>query len=213
MPESQKRQIAYKVRIKDILNGKYIKEEGWKPNYVAAEDGRNISRINLIGVIVDKQFEFEKGVLVIDDGSGKIMIRSFDDNNKLNDLNIGEAVLIIGRPREYNNEMFIMPEIIKKIKNDKWIDFRRLELEKNDGNHKIEKIPGNYLMEEIKEEREKSPSEKIFDLIRKLDLGNGAEFDEVVNMSNIKEAEKIINNLLIEGEIFQNKPGRLKVLE
>ncbi len=205
MPESQKRQIAYKVKIKDIISSRYVKEEGWQPNYIIS-DGKKISRVNLIGVIVDKQFEFDREIAVIDDGSGKITIRTFNDKS-LDSLKIGEVVLIIGRPKEYNNEKYIMPEILKKIKNKKWINFRKKELgtekEKKEEEEKIEK----------EEKKVESPSEKVFNLIKKLDMGDGVEFNELINKIKIKEAEKIINNLLSEGEIFQNKPGKLKILE
>lgn len=208
MPESQKRQIAYKVRIKDILDGRYVKEEGWQPNYIVTEDNREVSRVNLMGIIVDKQFEFDRVIAIIDDGSGKITIRTFNDIN-LDNLEIGDILLVIGRPREYNNEKYIMPEILRKIKNKKWIDFRKKELEKELRGVKKEK----KVEKEVKEERIESPSEKIFNLIKKLDSGDGVNFDEIINTVNIKEAEKIINNLLSQGEIFQNKPGKLKVLE
>lgn len=208
MPESQKRQIAYKVRIKDILDGRYVKEEGWQPNYIVTEDNREVSRVNLMGIIVEKQFEFDRAIAIIDDGSGKITIRTFNDIN-LDNLEIGDILLVIGRPREYNNEKYIMPEILRKIKNKKWIDFRKKELEKELREVKEEE----KIEKEVKEERIESPSEKIFNLIKKLDSGDGVNFDEVINKVNIENAEKIINNLLIEGEIFQNKPGKLKVLE
>ena len=38
MANQQKRQIAYKVRINDLLGGKYVKEEGWNPNYIESGD-------------------------------------------------------------------------------------------------------------------------------------------------------------------------------
>lgn len=203
MPESQKRQIAYKIRIRDILNGKYVKEKGWQPNYILTKEGKEISRVNLIAAVVDKQFEFDRETVIIDDGSGRITIRTFNDAKVLDNLNIGEVLLIIGRPREYTNEKYIMPEIIKKIKKKKWIDFRKFELDGKEEN-----------VDNIKKDKlEIIPSEKIFNLIRELDSGDGVNFDEIISKSGIKEAEKIINNLLVEGEIFQNKPGRLKILE
>lgn len=201
MPEIRKRQIAYKIRIKDILEGKYVKEEGWNPNYIVTANEKEVSRVNIIGIVIDKQFEFNKYVLIIDDSSGKIFVRTFNDNKIIDKINIGEVILIIGRPREYNNEKFIMPEIIKKIDNKKWIDFRRLELKPV------------ILKREIKYEKISNPSEKIFKLIKELDNGEGANFNDIVNKSNIKDSEKIIKILLSEGEIFQNSPGKLKVLE
>ncbi len=57
MPEPQKRQIACKARIADLINGQYVKEEGWTPNYIITKQGKHISRINLIGTVISKTEE------------------------------------------------------------------------------------------------------------------------------------------------------------
>ena len=49
----QKRQTAYKIRIKDILSSRYIKTEGFNPNYLEI-NGQEVSRVNILGVIVQK---------------------------------------------------------------------------------------------------------------------------------------------------------------
>ena len=58
-----------------------------------------------------------------------------------------------------------------------------------------------------------NPSEKIFMLIKKFDSGSGADMQQVVDQCDLKDGEKTISNLLEAGEIFEIKPGRLKVLE
>src|SRR3989338_7527293 len=90
-----KREIAYKVRIKDVLDGKYIKEEGWTPNYILTSDGRRVSRVNIIAVVVSKNTDNLNYALVLDDGSGRISIRSFDSGKILDDFDIGDIILII----------------------------------------------------------------------------------------------------------------------
>ena len=52
---NQKRQVAEKIRIKDILGGRYIQEEGWTPNYVETDNGKKVSRVNIIGAVVEKE--------------------------------------------------------------------------------------------------------------------------------------------------------------
>ena len=112
MVDQIKRHTAYKVRIKDIIDSKYIKGEGeWSPNYL--EVGiLEVSRVNLMGVLVSNQTEQNYHNMLIDDGTGRITVRSFEDIK--NDVNVGDIVLVIGRPREYGNERYIVPEIIKK---------------------------------------------------------------------------------------------------
>jgi len=68
----QKRQIAVKVSISELLSGKYVREEGLMPNYIETADGKKISRVNIIGTVV---FKFDEESLnyknfVIDDEPG-----------------------------------------------------------------------------------------------------------------------------------------------
>ena len=55
--------------------------------------------------------------------------------------------------------------------------------------------------------------ERIYSLIRQLDDGKGADVEEVLQTSQIKEGEEIIKQLILEGEVFELFPGRLKVLQ
>ena len=230
MPElqqkTQKRQAAIKVRVRDIINGKYVKEEGWLPNYIAMQNGGKASRVNIIGTIVFKSNEenFNYKNFVIDDGSGKISVRSFEKEDNISKFDVGDAVLIIGRPREFNNEKYIIPEIAKSIQNPMWIEVRKLELElnknfgaeMNDNDIKENEVVRNTIVPEEAEEvnaNVKSDSDVIYDLIKKLDAGNGVQIEEVIEKSNSADAEKLINILLENGNIFEVKPGKVKVLE
>ena len=211
MAEQQKRQVAYKTRIADLISSRYIKEEGWTPNYVETK-GRKISRANIIGVVVSKEDVDNFQSLLIDDGTGKISARSFEKNPIIEGLDIGDIVLIIGRPREYSGERYLLIEIIRKIEDKRWILYRKAELESESPNKYPEK-------EEIKEKDEElseeiivdSSAEKIISRIKALDKGEGADIDEVIK--GIENGEKTIASLLSEGEIFEIKPGKLKVLE
>ena len=140
--------------------------------------------------------------LVIDDGSGRISVRSFDDEEFGQHINIGEVVLLIGRPREYGTERYFLGEVIKKVDNKDWIRVRELEL-------KYEKPPEP--VEEIKE-KPSNVITSVIELIRELDQGEGADYEEVLNKAENAEADKAIKNLLEQGEVFEIKPGKLKIL-
>ncbi|MCK4521197.1 MAG: hypothetical protein KAU20_01395 [Nanoarchaeota archaeon] len=214
--KSQKRLIAYKVRVKDILNGKYVKEEGWNPNYIVLESGRQISRINIIGTVIEKPFSENLNYqsVVLDDGSGKISVRSFEEDNKIDGLNIGDTVLIIGKLREFGSEKYIIPEIIKKIDNPKWVELRKSELVGGDVKEKSSPVSENFKEEKIEAEETKTTAiDDIFDVIKSLDKGDGADFGEIIEKSGIKDTEKIVTNLLKQGELFEIKPGKIKILE
>jgi RPA family protein len=209
--KQQKRQIAYKVSVNDILDGQYIKEEGWSPNHIKLTDGRDIARVNLIGVVVDKPIgeNVSQQNILVDDGSANISLRLFEDNKLFENINLGDPILIIGRPREFGTERYIVPEIIRKIENSNWIKLRKLEL----GN-KEEKVEEKKI--EVYDTNEEEVIEEdgdIISLIKKLDKGDGADFNEIVEKCGKENGEKIINNMIKIGELFEIKPGKIKVLE
>ena len=207
----QKRQTAYKVRVRDILNSKYTKTEGSASNYLEMNE-KKISRVNVVGVIVQKLGLDNYKTIMIDDGTGRISTRVFEENVLLDKVDVGDIVLIIGRPREFSSEKYIIIETIKKI-NPIWAKVRKLEFEKNvikDGVFSNRVTSNN---ENITEEIvDLTPTNKIVKLIREFDKGNGVSIEEL-SSKNIKDMDKIIDMLLKGGDIFEVRPGKLKVLE
>jgi len=221
---SQKRQLAYKVRIKDVLNGQYMRQSGWEPNYILSETNDKISRVNIIGTIVSiSNNEINNHSFLLDDGSGRIAVRFFQDQTLSKDIDIGNSIVLIGRIREYDTERYIVPEIIKNIDNRAWIEVRKLELKKQDKRKKnTPQEPSKNLIEidekiiekeEISNKTELSPTEKVYNLIKELDKGDGTDIEELVEASLNKNIDKIITTLLERGDIFEIRKGKLKVLE
>ena len=247
MPENQKRQTAFKARISDIASGKYVKEEGWQPNYVVTQSGRKVSRVNLAAVVISPPTD-ETGFMnaQVDDGSGSISIRVFDNPKLLQGINIGDLLFVIGRPRQYGSETYVLAEIARKIEDKRWMELRKLELEKEGGKETggeavsiedlkqepkaepqkpvetetitvEEEVVGDALsapkkIEKPEEKAGPTLPEKVYALIKELDAGSGADFEGVVAKAG-ENSEKIIKSLLMEGEIFEVSPGKLKVLE
>jgi len=219
MPEPQKRQIACKVRISDLINGKYVKEEGWTPNYIITKQGKHVSRINLIGTVISKGNDGQGyQSLIIDDGSGSISLRAFEKNEAINNTEIGDIIIVIGRPREYGPEKYIVPEIIKKINNNKWINVRKIEIDieniktKKDKPEKEDEV----IVEKISEEKNQTSAgnhKAVYDAVKELDSGQGADIGEIIKKTGIKDADEIIKKFLREGEMFEISPGRIKILE
>ena len=206
----QRRQIAYKARIIDITEGRYVKASGWLPNYILTNDGRELSRVNIIGAVISKDVDLNNESIVLDDGTSSITARSFEKDDNLSKVKIGDVVLMIGRPREFGSEKYILPEIIKKIDNPKWIELRQLEMLKEFGEFKKKEVVENVVKE--KPDGSEIPSQKIYNLIKELDKGDGAEMEEIIAQSGISNVEEIISTLTKEGEVFQNRPGRIKIL-
>jgi hypothetical protein len=57
----------------------------------------------------------------------------------------------------------------------------------------------------------KNPFELIVEKIRASDSGTGVQIDELMQI--VPDAERYVRTLIEEGEIFEIRPGRLKVLE
>lgn len=221
-PDSKKsfqRLPAVKVLISDIINGQYIKEEGWTPNYIMTPKNKKVSRINIIGVVISKETFPSYENMIIDDGSSSIAVRNFENIPKFGDLKVGEIVLVIGRPRLYGAELYVIPEILKKQESIKWVELRRAELGfKNDNKKSVEN--NKSMINQKKDNAEKSEqlnfmtdSEKIISIIRSIDKGDGASFDDILRMYKKSNGELIIAELMQLGEIFEIKPGKIKVLE
>ncbi len=201
----RKRQTAYKVMVKDIISSRYIKTSGMEPNYLEA-GSKQVSRVNILGVIVEKADMDNYKALTIDDGSGRISARVFDDKIFLSNVEVGDVVNLIGRPREFSSEKYIIIEAIKKF-DPAWAKVRSLELQKNEEDSEKGKV-----IHDKKEKVNLSPKNKIILAIKELDEGDGVLIESVLS-KNVDGAEKIIDALLKEGDIFEVKPGKLKVLE
>lgn len=216
-----KRDVAVKIRIKDILDGRYIREEGWTPNYLITTFGENIARLNMMAVVVsDPVIEEKIQNITIDDGSGRVQLRSFEAGVNLSRFVLGDVINIIGKPKEYMGSKYVVPEIIKLIKNNKWLEVRKRELESKEmGQEKINiNLQGQNTQKDqaqVEEEsvEEENKFEKVIKLVRSMDAGTGVFIEDLMERLNNPESEKTIKVLLEQGDIFEIQPGKIKVLE
>ena len=209
MPESQneqfqKRQVAYKISIATILNSAFAKDET-SAGYIKVND-LVISRVNMIGILVSKNEAQNSSSAIIDDGTGRINLRTFEPSNVFSRAEIGDSVIVVGKIREYNDEKYIIPEIIRKIDN-RWVNVRRNEI----GNSQAAVAENSDKTEEIIIVQ--SPKDNIYSIIKELDKGDGVLIDDIIKMSKSNDTESVVKTLLKSGDIFDVKPGMLKVLE
>jgi RPA family protein len=200
-----KRQTAYKCSIKDLNNAKYIQQQGLNPNYVDMS-GIRASRVNIFGILTSK----EGNTLTMEDGSGQLQIMIFDENQKKNLPEPGKLILLIGKPREHNNTRFVVPEIIRELDNHKWVEYRKKELDMMTKKTDSIEVPES-IIEKIEPETIDNHHENIIQKIKELDKGDGAPYQELIKSLKIRDAEKKIEELIKEGEIFEIK-GKLKLL-
>lgn len=207
------RQTAYKVWISQILKGNFVKQEGFAPNYIEV-NGKQISRVNILATVVAKFLSEDEnyGTITLDDGTETIRMKAFGpDVQKIKNIKIGALVRAIGKVKQYEGEIYISPEVLRKVDDPNWIIVRRLLL----GEPPKEEIKVEVKEDVEVEKVEENPSEKVLNLIKSLDSGEGANINEVIKQSKMDEedAKNIIIGLLKSGDVFEPIKGKLKVLD
>jgi len=227
MPDVRKRETAYKLRIGDLLKANQIFDEAppassdpskdnqttisqtANPRLLHVELGdKKIQRVNVISNVIDKyesEGESKFATITIDDGSGQIRARLFgEDVKKFQDLVQGDTVLIIGVLRYFNQELYILPEIIRKT-DSKYLLVRKLEIEKS-----MPKPITPKQKQEIKAYRD-----EIIELIKQSESNEGIDKDEIIHKFTDAKPGIIsqeIQKLLEEGVIYEPRPGRVRYL-
>ncbi|MEM5882846.1 MAG: hypothetical protein QXQ77_01220, partial [Candidatus Aenigmatarchaeota archaeon] len=173
-----------------------------------------------------------------DDGSEAIRVKTFREKTELlQDVEVGDLVLVVGKIREYNNEIYINGELIRKIDQPNFEVLRKLEILKELLEQKKiieelknlkERIEESEFKEYVKEkygleeealefimkkpEIKEDYKPKIIKIIEELDEGEGVEIGKILEISNLPEniIERGIEELLDSGVLFEPRPGILK---
>ena len=231
MAEAQIRQTAYKVWIADIINGEYTNPPGeWEPSYIQVREKR-VSRVNIVANVVSKYQNEDSSYisLTIDDGSDNVQLKAWNEDTKpLEKANIGDTILTISRVRQYNDQIYLVPEIVRKLEKPEWLVLRKKELISEYGERKQQETtikettqetpqenPQPVIEEETIQDTSSSERQKLLNIIEEHDEGEGVEIHQIVEVLKMDEqgTQSIIQDLLKEGEIFEIKPGKVKLIE
>ena len=239
----KKRLTAFKTSIDAIGKGKFIAQEGFNPSYVLSPSGQRLSRVRILATAVDK-FVSENGKfasLTLDDGSDTIRAKVFNALSMLEPVSKGDIVDVIAPVKEYQEEIYLLPEVVMKIDDPNIELLRRLELQEQEKELKRKKqlvleyksqvADASELAKVMKERfgieqeeldaflQQETPQPKeakteILKLIETLDAGEGCNYDELVQASGISEdvLDSVVNELLEEGSCFEPRPGKIKKL-
>ena len=217
---SIERRAAHRTWISNLHTGIYFSGGGeFEPNYLLIGDEK-ISRVNIIAIASEKYVGENFVSITLDDGSGCIQARAFkDDVGILMPVEMGDLVLFVGKPRVYQDELYLLPEIVSKIDNPNWELLRKVELFKHEGRPKI---VAKQVQEAEREEAAQlvtigGPEREIANRALEV-IGQHSEFGISVEMiaekidKNLEETEAVVNGLLKEGAIYQDKPGHYKII-
>lgn len=228
-----KRMTAMKVRVSDIVNGKWEKREGMVPSFVVSPNGEEISRARVMGTVVGR-FLADDGnfaSMTLDDGTETIRMKTFKTTKPLDSFETGNIVEVIGKVREYMGEIYMIPEIVTRIEDPNMELLRKLELIKSAGR----KVPGTADVEDKEtgeksktEEKEEKPGKKDVkkkeskddraglkkDILKFIESGeDGMEYSKILEKMkgrNENEIESVVNEILAEGICYEPTPGKIK---
>jgi RPA family protein len=225
MVEYKKREIAYKLKIGEILAGTPIVEDipqeaspnpnetvsgAVKERFRFLELGdKKIIRVNIIANIVDKYSsdgEKKYATVTIDDATGQIRLKVFgEDIDMFTDLAQGDTIVTIGVLRSYNGEIYLLPEIVKKT-DPKYLLIRKLE---------IEGKPSKIQPTINSQSQPLSVREQIINLIKAGEDSGGTGTEDII--LKIKSVSpEIVNSEIIklieDGTIYEPRPGKVRYL-
>jgi len=233
-----KRLTAKKVRISDIVNGKYFpgNREHMRPSFVITPFGEKISRVNIIATITDSFISDDSNYasITIDDNSDAIRAKAFREDVKMFEgLQRGELVIVIGKVKEYQNEVYINAEVVRAVEPN-YETSRRLEIleqlnERKKSIDNLRKIKSRLAEEDLKEyakklglaeealevvfeKKEPDYKPKILDVIASLDDGTGVEIVKLFEISKLPDnvIERAVDELLAEGYLYEPSPGKFR---
>lgn len=196
----QKRLTAVKTDIKSLVVGKYVRQEGFNPNYVLTPDGGKVSRVRVMANVVAKFISDtgKMGSITLDDGTETIRAKTFNRVDLIEGLELGDLVDVVGKVRVYNDELFINIESVYKVE---------------DPNQEILRM-----VEVLKRPKKEEPIKEItksdvLKVIEELDEGDGADYMDIIKcLDDEKSVEKVIDELLEDGTCFEPRPGKIKKL-
>ncbi len=239
----KKRLTAVKTSIDAIGKGKFVAQEGFNPSYVLSPSGQRLSRVRILATAVDK-FVSENGkfaALTLDDGTDTIRTKVFNALSMLESIGKGDIVEVIARIKEYQEEIYLLPEVVTKVDDPNAELLRQLELQEQERElqrkkqlvleyrnqaadaselARLMKERFGIEQEELEALLQQDPAQpkeakaEILKLIETLDAGEGCNYDELVQAAGIPEdvLDVAINQLLEEGSCFEPRPGKIKKL-
>ena len=209
--EQINRLIAHKLWLNSLKEENFVVTTGeFESNYVLFNN-KQISRINIIANVVSKFENEDKSyvAITIDDSSAQIRLKTWrEDTRILNDINIEDIVLVIGKLKKYNDEIYILPEIVRKVSPNEEL-LRKLELINLHGIPKEQEIMVQGQEPKIDyEEIDFSSNDlrnQLLNLIEKYEEKLGITLDEIRTELhvNLDEINNVLEELIKEGQVYQ----------
>ncbi|MFH1424977.1 MAG: OB-fold nucleic acid binding domain-containing protein [archaeon] len=201
-------ELATKIHIKDILDGKFTPGQGYESGTLKTTDGKEIKKIHILATIVEKFVAEDKGFasITLDDATETIKVKVFKEHvAKIEPRKVGDIIDVMGVLREYEGEVYVMPDFIKIIDDPNWEILRNLELDKRT----LQKANENTALGAARVEIDLGPI-----ILEKVGAGRIA-IKELINDLKEHEEENVlgkVRELMMKGDLYEPKPGVIKAV-
>jgi RPA family protein len=193
-----------------LTNGRWVKNEGLEPSFVVTPSGEQVSRARIMGTVVSKFVSEDENFasITIDDTTDTIRAKTFKTVKPLDVVQTGDVVDLIGKVREYNAEIYVMPEIVRKITDPNMELLRRLELAAKA--KKLLQGQGPAPQFVSAKEDKSILKKKVLEVIDS--EKSGISYSKILEMVQAPETqiESVVNELLDEGVCYEPTPGKIK---
>jgi hypothetical protein len=172
--------------------------------------------VKIFGTILGKNIyrtegKVEYGVLLVGDGSGStIRIKTWGKSaSNLDAFEQGELVDILGKVKHGKNEIFLAPEIIRRLDDPNWRIVRELEIIRDYLTRNEARIQNPFRADN----KEVDLRAEIISIIDIKGGSSGIDFTDLlkcIKHTNEEEIKKTLNELLDQGTICETRPGRYR---
>ncbi|NHI83483.1 MAG: hypothetical protein EAX81_04205 [Candidatus Thorarchaeota archaeon] len=122
----RERMTAVRSNVADIVNGTFGSENG---PHVISPYGVELRRVALVGFIIDRyvgQGNFAS--ITIDDGTETIKAKAWGtEASALEKIEANKLALFVGKIREYESEIYLVPEIIRELDDPNYMSLHLME--------------------------------------------------------------------------------------
>ncbi len=133
MAQMRERMTAVRASISDITNGSFSDDNG---PHVVSPFGVELRRVVVVGFVVNKFYRegddtgkkrFES--ITLDDGTDTIGVKVWgeEDASILEGVKESILALVIGKVRQYNEEVYLIPEIVRELTDPNYMSLHLME--------------------------------------------------------------------------------------
>ncbi len=221
----RERMTAVRASVADIIHGTYSEEDG---HHVVSPQGVELRRVVLVGFIV-KQYigQGSFASITIDDGTETIRAKTWGETQSLEQAEPNTLAMIVGKVREYEGEVYIVPEIVHPLDDANYITLHQLERYKAILTLSGISTPSEESMDDVQEtlkpakskssaskKKSKSPgtlSKQILRFIKKNVSPDGVYLQDIVSHFEKKGSSKSAITLKVIDLMDQQKVREVKI--